>query len=134
MNDHGAMSTELAVLTPILIGLVLFVVYTGRTVEAQADVTHAAYEAARAATLTDTPISAETSATRTAADNIGEGKVSCRTLDVEVDTTAFTAGGHVVVTVTCHASYADLTLLALPGVRSFTSVATAVVDSYRANP
>jgi len=134
MNEHGALSSELAVLTPILIGLVLFVVYTGRTVEAQADVTHAAYEAARAATLTAVPAAAETAAAQTAAANIAEGTVSCQTLDVDVDTTAFAAGGYVGVTVTCHASYSDLALLSVPGGRSFTANATAVVDTYRADP
>ena len=134
MNEHGALSTELAVLTPILIGLVLFVVYTGRTVEAQADATHAAYEAARAATLAATPAAAETAAAQTAATNIAEGSVGCQTLDVDVDTTAFAAGGHVGVTITCNASYTDLALLAVPGGRSFTATATAVVDTYRANP
>ena len=134
MNEHGALSTELAVLTPILIGLVLLVVYTGRTVESQADVAHAAYEAARAATLAATPAAAETAAAQTAVANIAEGSVACQTLDVDVDAAAFAAGGHVGVTVTCHASYSDLALLAVPGGRSFTANATAVVDTYRANP
>lgn len=134
MNDHGALSTELAVITPVIIGLVLFVVYSGRTVQAEADVANAAYEAARAATLAGTPQSAETAATEVAAANIAEGSVSCETLDVGVDTSAFQPGGQVVVTITCHASFADLALLAVPGTRSFTSSSVSVVDTYRAGP
>ena len=46
-SDRGAVSTELAVLTPLLIGFMLFAVYAGRVAQTQGDVTHAAYEAAR---------------------------------------------------------------------------------------
>lgn len=132
--EAGALSTELAVVTPVIIGLVLFVVYAGRTVEAEADVAHAAYEAARTATLTGTPETAETAARQAAAANIAQGSVACQTLDVDVDTSSFQAGGQVTVTVTCDASFSDLTLLAVPGTRTFTASAVSVVDTYRAQP
>lgn len=133
-NDAGALSTELAVVTPVVIGLVLFVVYAGRTVEAEADVAYAAYEAARAATLSGTPGQAETAAAETAAANIAEGSVSCHTLDVAVDTGSFQPGGQVTVTITCITALSDLALLAVPGSRSFTATASSVVDTYRAAP
>lgn len=127
-GERGAVSTELAVLTPLFIALVLFVVYAGRVVEAEADVSHAAYEAARAATLTDTPVAAHAAAAETAHANIATGTVACRSLDVAVDATAFIPGGHVTVTLTCQATFADLSLLAVPGTRAFTASATSVVD------
>jgi Flp pilus assembly protein TadG len=133
-NDHGAVSTELAVLTPVLIGFMLFAVYVGRVVQSEADVSHAAYEAARAASLTGSPITAEAAARDTAAGNIAEGGVACRNLDVTVDTGSFSAGGTVSVTVSCEASYADLTLLAVPGDRTFTATAVEVIDLHRADP
>lgn len=130
-REAGAVSTELAVLTPVLVGLMLFVVYTGRTSQAEADVAHAAYEAARAATLTDSAAAAEAAANQAAAANIAVGAVACPSLDVAVDVTAFTPGGHVTVTLTCHATFADLSLLAVPGSRAVTASATSVIDTHR---
>jgi Flp pilus assembly protein TadG len=130
-GERGAVSTELAVLTPLVIALVLFVVYAGRVVETEADVSHAAYEAARAATITDSPRAAHAAATETAAANIATGTVACRTLDVDVDTAAFTPGGHVSVTVTCQAAFSDLSLLAVPGSRTVTATAHSVIDTHR---
>lgn len=133
-SDRGAVSTELAVLTPVLIGFMLLAVYAGRVTQAQADVEHAAYEAARAASLTGHPSTAEAAAGETADANIIRGGVACRDLDVTVDTTSFTAGGTVTVTVACEASFSDLTLLAVPGSRTFTASAAEVIDVHRANP
>jgi Flp pilus assembly protein TadG len=130
-SQRGAVSTELAVLTPLLIGFMLFAVYAGRVAQTQGDVTHAAYEAARSASLTGHPAAAETAAHQTASGNIAEGGVGCRDLTVVVDTTMFTAGGRVGVTVNCDASYTDLTMLAVPGSRIFTATAVEVIDTHR---
>ncbi len=132
-REQGGVSTELAVLTPLLIGFMLLAVYAGRVVQAEADVSHAAYEAARAASLTGHANTAEAVAHQTAADNIAEGSVACRSLDVAVDTIAFAAGGWVGVTVTCEASFSDLALLAVPGSRTFTATAAEVIDFHRAD-
>lgn len=131
-SDRAAVSTELAVLTPLLIAFMLLVVYAGRVVQTEADISHAAYVAARAASLTGGPAAAESAAGQAAAANITEGGVACRSLTVTVDTTMFAAGGRVGVTVTCVASYADLSLLAVPGTRTFTSTAVEVIDFHRA--
>ena len=132
MSDRGAVSTELAVLTPLLIGFMLFVVFAGRVAQAEGDVAHAAQEAARAASLTGTPSAAVEAAQETAAANISAGAVACRTLDVSVDTTNLAAGGQVAVTVTCEASFADIAMLAVPGSRTFDATAIEVIDTYRA--
>ena len=132
-DQHGALSTELAVLTPLLIGFMLLAVYAGRVVQAEADVAHAAHEAARAASLQGDAGSAQEAARETAAANIVEGGVACRRLEVTADTDAFTAGGQVAVTVSCVASFADLALLAVPGTRTFTATAVEVIDTYRAD-
>jgi Flp pilus assembly protein TadG len=133
MSDRGAVSTELAVLTPLLIGFMLFVVFAGRVAQGEGDVAHAAHEAARAASLTGTPSAAMEAAQATAAANISEGAVACRTLDVSVDTTNLAAGGQVAVTVTCEASFADIAMLAVPGSRTFDATAIEVIDTYRAD-
>lgn len=133
-DQQGAVSTELAVLTPLLIGFMLLVVFAGRVAQAEGDVAHAAHEAARAASLTGDPTSAIETAQQTAAANISEGAVACRNLDVSVDTTDFTAGGQVGVTVTCEAAFADIAMLAVPGTRTFSATAIEVIDTYRADP
>ena len=55
----------------------------------------------------------------------------CLTLTTTVDTTDFAPGGTVTVTVACEASMADVTLLGVPGRRTFTATATEVIDTYR---
>ena len=134
LNDQrGAVSTELAVLTPVLIGFMLLVVFAGRVAQVEGDVVNAAHEAARAASLTADPTSASHAAQTVATANIAEGTVACRNLDVSVDTTGFAAGGQVAVTVTCHAAFADIAMLAVPGARTFSATAIEVIDTYRAN-
>ncbi len=132
-NEQGTVSTELAVLTPLLIGLMLFAVFGGRVAQAEADVAHAAHEAARAASLQADPAAAVAAAREMAAANIAEGGVACRRLEVTVDTALFAAGGQVAVTVSCQAAFADLAFLAVPGHRTFTATATEVIDTYRAD-
>ena len=131
--QRGAVSTELAVLAPVLIGFMLFVVFAGRTAQAEGDVTNAAHEAARAASLVATPRAATEAATATATANIAEGTVACRRLDVTVDTSDFTSGGQVAVTVTCEAAFGDIAMLAVPGTRTFTATAIEVIDTFRAD-
>jgi len=48
-RDAGSSTVELAILTPLLVGLLLFVVFCGRLVSAQLDLDAAAHGAARAA-------------------------------------------------------------------------------------
>ena len=132
-TERGAVSTELAVITPILIGFMLLVVFAGRVAQAEGDVAHAAHEAARAASLTGTSQTAIAAATDTVAANITEGVVECRHLEVSVDTSEFVAGGQVAVTVICEASFADIAMLAVPGSRTFEATAIEVIDTHRAD-
>jgi len=131
--QRGAVSTELAVLAPLLIGFMLLVVFAGRVAQTEGDVAHAAHEAARAASLVASPAAAVEAGEETAAANIANGAVGCRHLDVSVDTVDFGAGGQVVVTVTCEASFADIAMLAVPGSRTFAATAVEVIDTYRAD-
>ena len=131
--ESGAVSTELAVITPILIGFMLLVVFAGRVAQAEGNVAHAAHEAARAASLSGTSETAVAAATDTVAANISEGAVECRRLEVSVDTSEFVAGGQVAVTVVCEASFADIAMLAVPGSRTFEATAIEVIDTHRAD-
>lgn len=131
-SDHaGNAAIELLLLTLPLLGFVLLVVFGGRWVRAEGDVTRAAHEAARAASLTATPSAATKVARQTASANLEVGAVGCRHHRVEVDTSHFRAGGQVGVAVDCNASFIDLTLLAIPGSRTFRGAAVEVVDRHR---
>ena len=130
-SERGATSTELAVLTPVLLGFLLLVLFAGRVVAAESDVANAAHEAARAATLAGSEAGAADAVQATAAANLNAGGLACRTLTVVPDLSRFYAGGTVTVTVTCTADFADMDLLAVPGSRTFTASAVEVVDRYR---
>lgn len=130
-GERGAAAIELAVLVPVLLAFLLLVVFGGRVVQAENDVRSAAHEAARAASLRGDPQAAEASARQTAAQNLEEGGVGCRRLSVEVDTAELHPGGHVAVTVSCVASFSDVSLLLVPGERTFAATAIEVVDTHR---
>ena len=129
-DESGAVATELVLLTPLLILLLLFVVALGRLAGARLEVDGAAAQAARAASIARDPATATAMATQTATAALGSDHVTCTHLTVATDTAAFAPGGQVTVTVTCTVDLADLTLR-LPPAESISSSATSVVDTYR---
>ena len=131
-DERGAVATELVILTPLLIVLLLFVVALGRLASARLDVDGAAAQAARAASIATDPSTATAMATQTATAALGSDHVTCADLSVDTDTTQFGPGGSVAVTVTCTVGLSDLTGLRLPASESVSSTATSVIDTYRA--
>lgn len=134
-SDDGSVSTEMAaVMAAFLAGFLLLVVFAGRVAQAENDVRSAAQEAARAASLTGSPTSAENEARRAVAANLDTSGMTCRNgLDVTVGLEQFQPGGWVAVTVACHAAFSDVASLAVPGQRTFTATSTEVIDTYRAD-
>lgn len=130
-NERGSVAVEVAVLAPALVALLLLVVFAGRVAQADGDVRRAAAAAARAASMRQASADAVAAAKDTAAENLEASGVACGTLDTSVDTSRFAAGGTVAVTVRCTASMADISLLGVPGQRSFVARSLAVVDRYR---
>ena len=63
--------------------------------------------------------------------NLSQAGVPCVNLTTVVDTTDFRPGGSVIVTVSCEASMADVTLLGVPGRRTFVAHSVEVIDTYR---
>ena len=133
-DETGAVATELVLLTPLLIVLLLFVVALGRLAGAHINVDGAAAQAARAASIASTPSGASFAAHETATAALGSDHVTCAALHVAVDTAGFAPGGSVTVSVSCAVSLADLTGLHLPASTQITSTASSVVDTYRALP
>jgi Flp pilus assembly protein TadG len=122
---------ETAVIAPALLFLLLLVVYAGRTSQAEGDVRRASSEAARAASLEQDATAAGTAARSVADQTLAESGVACASLTTSVDTADLQPGGSVTVTVNCTASLADVTLIGVPGSRTFTARSVEVVDRYR---
>lgn len=131
VRERGTIAVEVAVIAPALLFLMLLVVYAGKVSEADGNVERAASDAARAASLRQHPGDATTDAQEAAAGNLAAAGVPCLTLTTTVDTDDFGPGGTVTVTVSCQASMADVTLLGVPGRRTFTASAVEVIDTYR---
>jgi Flp pilus assembly protein TadG len=131
-GEDGALATELVLLTPLLVVMLLFVVALGRLAGARIDVDGAAAQAARAASIARSPNTAVAMAQQTAADALSSDHVTCAALSVTTNTAGFAPGGQVAVTVTCSVDVADLVGLRLPPAERITSTATSVVDTYRA--
>lgn len=130
-DERGSATTELVLLTPVLIVMLLFVVALGRLTAARQDVEAAARDAARAAANARSVSAAHTEGARAAAAALDGRDTSCRGLTVAVDTESFAAGGTVTATVACTVGFGDLTGLSLPASRTITSTFAAPVDRYR---
>lgn len=127
--DDGGMSAELAVLAPALVLCMLFVVFAGRLGQAQQDVTQAAAEAARAASLARGPQMVVV--TGIVRRNLAAAGVDCDELSVDTSSTDWRPGGSVRVDVRCDVDLADVAGLGLPRHRSVEAHAVEVIDTYR---
>jgi Flp pilus assembly protein TadG len=120
----------MALATPMLVAILLFVVLCGRLVSAQMDLDAAASSAARAASLARTQPAARADADRTARTTLSARRVTCQQVDVSV-TGDLHSGGAVTVRVSCTVSTSDLVLLGVPGSRVLESTATSPIDRWR---
>lgn len=127
--EVGALSTEIAVLAPVLVLCMLFVVFAGRLGQAQQDVTQAAAEAARVAALARTPQSS--GLTAVVRRNLSAAGVRCGDLAVDTSGTDWRAGGRVQVDVRCAVDLRGVAGLGLPGQRTVQASAVEVIDTYR---
>lgn len=132
-DDRGSVAVETAVVAPALVALLLLVVFAGRVAQSDGDVRRAASEAARAASLAQSPEGAVEAAEQTVAANLRSSGIGCSTLETDVDTDDFRPGGTVTVDVRCVASMADVSLLGVPGERTFAARSVEVIDRYRSS-
>lgn len=130
-REDGSVTTELVLLTPILLLLLGFVVFAGRLGGVQQQVLAAADEAARAASLRGDPDAGRSAAITAVEANLGGAGVECVDLTVEVDTDDFRRGGQVTVAVRCAVGLDDVVFAGLPGSRAYEGSATEVIDLWR---
>jgi len=127
----GSVSTELVLLTPILLVLLGFVVFAGRLGGVQQRVLSAADEGARAASLRGEADAGRSAAIAAVEANLGDAGLECVDLAVEVDTGDFRRGGHVTVTVRCAVGLDDVVFAGLPGSRAYKASSTEIIDLWR---
>ena len=131
IRERGSATTELVVLTPVLIMVLLFVVALGRISSSRSEVDAAARDAARDAANGRSVADAVANASTAARADLDDAGVICRSLSVTLDTNNFRAGGTVTVTISCTVALQDLGL-GLPSSRTITARYTEPIDVYRA--
>lgn len=130
-GEHGLVSIELVLLTPVLVGLLLLVVAFGRIQNARADVEAAARAAARAASTTRDATSARVAGEHAAFMEFDAGRFRCDTLAFDIDTATFTADAAVTATVSCDVSLDDVSGMGIPGHHTITASFTEPLDRFR---
>ncbi len=136
MNRHreaerGSAPVELVLVTPLLVGLLLFVVGLGRLAGASGDVETAARDASRAASNERSAVGARQAGADAASATLRDRGIECRTLAVDVDTAQFRADGLIAATVTCGVDLSDVTMIGFPGSKTLSAQFTAPIDHYR---
>lgn len=129
-NLKGSASVELALLAPVLMILVLFIVVAGRSGEAMQQVKHAADQGARAASVAEQSRRIARGSSAALRDLQSTG-VSCASQQVAVQNVMHNNFQAVVVTVSCKINHSGLSLLRL-GSRTVTARSVEVLDVYRA--
>ncbi|MFJ8965349.1 TadE/TadG family type IV pilus assembly protein [Lentzea sp. NPDC102401] len=130
-DERGSAAAELTLLTPLLIGLLLLVVFCGRLADTKLRINDAAHQAARSATLARTPQQAVTNAQATANAALASAGITCQSMSVSTSTQGLRPGSTLTVTISCTIGLQDLTLLGVPGSRTFESSFSSPVDAWR---
>ncbi|WP_020496977.1 TadE/TadG family type IV pilus assembly protein [Sciscionella marina] len=130
-DERGSVATELTLLVPVLIVLLLFVVFCGRLADSRLRVDDAAHQAVRAATLARSSSQASSDAHATAQVALSQAGVRCQNLGVSAQLAGLQPGSTVTVTVTCDIGLSDLAMLGVPGSTTAESTASSVVDQWR---
>ena len=129
--ESGTASAELVILVVPIMVLVAFVVFAGRYSATDQEVTSAARDAARAASVEGGPASAAAAGRAAATASLADRRVSCASLTTSIDTSALRPGGQVTAQVSCVIDLDDIAGFAMPGTKTVTASATVVVDTYR---
>lgn len=130
-DEQGAAAVELALLAPILMVALLFVVGLGRMSHARQQVESVAADAGRAASLERNPARSQAAAEEAARRSLGRAGVSCRDLTVTTNVLQFRPGGYVIVRVSCRSKLADVAMAGFPGEKTFSSVSRVPIEVWR---
>jgi len=134
MRERGSMTVELAVIAPGLILLLLLIAAAGRVVEVQGHIDGAARDAARAASLAQSPGQADQLALQSAQADLGLHSW-CSAGSVSAQVAGFPdgpagPGQDVTVTVGCAVNMSPFSLLGFRPSMQFTGEAVAPLDPF----
>jgi Flp pilus assembly protein TadG len=115
---------EVAILAAIILAIIGLIVAAGRVEDAHQLVSHAAEDAARAATQARTTPAAQTAAAQAAQVELA-GHLTCQPMQLNL-TGTITPGNTITATIDCTTA-----LGMLPGHVTVADTATAIVDRYR---
>jgi Flp pilus assembly protein TadG len=131
-DDQGSVATEITMITPFLIVLLVFVaVVIHRGVDARLRLDDAAHQAARAASMQRSTATADLAARSTAQSALSGAGVVCRSVEVTTDTSGLVPGGTVTVMLSCPVDFGDALILGVAGRRVLSATASEPVDTWR---
>ncbi|WP_281365201.1 TadE/TadG family type IV pilus assembly protein [Phytohabitans houttuyneae] len=133
LADRGSATVQMTAALPLLLLLLAFALFAGRVSVTRIDANAAASAAARAASQQRQPATAPAAAERAAHAALAGKGVSCATLTVDTDTSAFWPGGVVSVSILCRLSTQALTGLRMPGSVVLRATAISPIDTWRAD-
>lgn len=135
-GDRGSAALGAAIFTPVLIALLALVIAGGRIQIAQGAADAAARDAARTASLADSPDTSQGEARQAAASSLRRSGLTCSDIAVSVESDGIDApigqAATVTATVSCTVPLDDVALPSLPGTKTLESTMTSVVDQWRA--
>ena len=127
--EKGSATVEAVVLIPVLVALVLFVVYAGRSTQAIGQIRHAADQGARAASLVRTARMQEVGR-QTVMESLRENGNPCSRVLVNVAVDTESSVQAVLVEVECEVSLSGLAFLNLD-TRTIEAESIEVIDVWR---
>jgi hypothetical protein len=130
-TEDGSASTELVLLTPLLVAILGGFFFAGRLVLARQDVDDAARTALQAAVVMPDGQGASRLAELTTLTVLGPDHGLCSRVSTTTDTSDFVAGGRVSVRVTCVVLFSSLAFAGVPGVVSIAATRGGVLEPYR---
>jgi hypothetical protein len=131
VTHRGSATTELVLLTPLLVAVLGVMFFAGRLVLARQAVDDAARTALQAAVIMSDGQQAQILAGQTARVSLGTGDDLCARVSTVTNTANFLAGGNVSVTVTCLVRFSSLTFAGVPGSVTLSSTQTGDIEPYR---
>jgi TadE-like protein len=132
-DDAGSVTTELVMITPLMLAFLLFVLLAGYLTDAKGDIVGAAADAARAASLQNTEADAVAQAKAAARSTVRDEGIDCAGgPQVAVDFIGgFGPGATVHVHLTCVADAGNLSFIGLGGTTTLEEDAWEQIDAHR---
>lgn len=134
-DDRGSESVELAILLPIGILVLALIVVGARIVLASDRISGVAGIAARDASIALSASSAQNIARSSAKDALASDGLHCIDIQVQVDTSGFSAppgtNATISVNVSCTVDLSDIGVKGMPGSKTLTDSATSPLDPAR---